>query len=524
MKRLFDVLMASCCLVLLSPLLALVACAILMTDPGPIIYRHQRVGRNGVPFYILKFRTMRQVSSIQTDLTYRRDPRVTPLGRILRASKIDEIPQFVNVLRGDMSLVGPRPESPRYVEHYTPRMREALAVRPGMTGPASVLYSHQEHLLPAQNVDEYYVTVLMPRKMEINLYYVLHQSVWLDLRILLLTATALFKPIPATALIAPEAWSAFLASDAVPTASQEEAAADLSLAELAEYAQRAAPPFERVPLWRRVPRGLKRRLRAYGAVMALDMLAVALAFGCGALLYASDHPVSSGQVRALLVPCVAAALIYGTLSYLGGLHRRLWQYATLFDDYAVMRAIGATLIILGALRFAAVPWFGTMPLTMLVAGGLLAAFALGSIKAFPRIFGPKAQPPEVESPVRPLRVLIVGAGRAGAGLAARFMQNSTFGYEVVAFLDDDGSKWRRRIHDKQVFGPIETVDALVRLLNVDIIAIALPSATKERLADVIDLCERTPAHVYIMQGVLDIAPRLEPIDRPEPVIKLSSGE
>jgi lipopolysaccharide/colanic/teichoic acid biosynthesis glycosyltransferase len=522
MKRLFDVMVAGFCLLLFSPVLALVASAIAITDAGPIIYRHQRVGRNGVPFYILKFRTMRQVSSIQTDLTYRHDPRVTPLGRILRACKIDEIPQFVNVLRGDMSLVGPRPESPRYVQHYTPRMREALAVRPGITGPASVLYSHQEQLLPAKNVDEYYVTVLMPQKMEINLYYVQHQSFWLDMKILRLTVIALFKPIPATALIAPEAWSAFIASDGLPAAGPDGVEADLSLAELAQYAERPAQPRERVPLWRRIPRGLKRRLNAYGAVMALDMLAVALAFAGGALLYASDHTIPSGHLRALLVPSVAAALIYGALSYLGGLHRRLWQYATLFDDYAVMRTIGGTALTVGALRFAGVSWFAAMPLTMLVAGALLAAFALGSIKAFPRIVGPKPPSAEDEAPVRPIRVLIVGAGRAGAGLAARFMQNSTIGYEVVAFLDDDGSKWRRRIHDKQVFGPIETVDALVRLLKVDVIAIALPSATKERLAEVIDLCERTPAHVYTMQGLLDIASRLETVEHP--YIELSPGE
>ena len=403
-------------------------------------------------------------------------------------------------------------------------MREALAVRPGISGPASVLYSHQEQLLPAKNVDDYYVTVRMPQKMGINLSYVQHQSIWLDMQILRLTVIALFKPIPATALIAPQAWSAFIASDGLPAAPPDEVEADLSLAELAEYAERPAQPREHMPLWRRIPRGLKRRLKAYGAVMALEMLAVALAFEGGALLYASDHPISSGHFRALLVPSVAAALIYGTLSYLGGLHRRLWQYATLFDDYAVMRTIGGTALIVGALRIARVPWFAAMPFTMLVAGGLLAAFALGSIKAFPRIFGPKPPLAEDETPVRPVRVLIVGAGRAGAGLAARFMQNSMFGNEVVAFLDDDGSKWRRRIHDKQVFGPIETVDALVRLLTVDIIAIARPSATKERLAAVIDLCERTPAQVYTMQGLLDIASRQEPVEQPKPVSKLSPGE
>src|SRR5579883_2643906 len=131
MKRLFDIVFSLTMLIILSPLLVAIAIAIKLTDHGTILYRQTRIGRYGVPFKVLKFRSMYQNHTFKSEITIKRDPRITPIGGVLRATKLDELPQFWNVLRGEMSVVGPRPESPRYVAHYTDVERATLAVRPG---------------------------------------------------------------------------------------------------------------------------------------------------------------------------------------------------------------------------------------------------------------------------------------------------------------------------------------------------------------------------------------------------------
>jgi lipopolysaccharide/colanic/teichoic acid biosynthesis glycosyltransferase len=195
MKRLFDVVVASCALVILLPLLLSLALAVLVSSPGPIVYRGTRVGRAGRQFSILKFRSMRIAEQQGRDITVRDDPRVTAVGRFLRVSKFDELPQLWNVVCGQMSLVGPRPEAPRYVETYTPEQREVLSVRPGMTGLTQIYFRHEELLLRGSQVERYYETVVMPAKLEIDAYYARHHTFWLDLKVLALTFVALFRPV-----------------------------------------------------------------------------------------------------------------------------------------------------------------------------------------------------------------------------------------------------------------------------------------------------------------------------------------
>src|SRR5262249_34788518 len=195
MKRLFDFVVASCALVVLTPLLLGLALAVFVSSPGPIVYRGTRVGRSGREFAILKFRTMRIAQQHGRDITVRDDPRVTAIGRFLRASKFDELPQFWNVICGQMSLVGPRPEAPRYVATYTSEQREVLNVRPGMTGLTQIYFRHEERLLRGTQVERYYETVVMPAKLEIDAYYARQHTFWLDLKVIALTFVALFRPV-----------------------------------------------------------------------------------------------------------------------------------------------------------------------------------------------------------------------------------------------------------------------------------------------------------------------------------------
>ncbi len=195
MKRCFDVSVALLALALLAPLFAIIGAALALTEGPPILYRGLRVGKDGRTFSMLKFRTMTQGGAAPSEITVYRDARVTPLGRLLRAWKLDELPQLLNVLRGEMSLVGPRPEAPCFVALYTPEQRTVLAVRPGITGPAQVIFRHEERLLIGPDPEAYYRAVLMPAKLAIDLEYVRSHSLWLDLKMIALTFVSLARPV-----------------------------------------------------------------------------------------------------------------------------------------------------------------------------------------------------------------------------------------------------------------------------------------------------------------------------------------
>jgi lipopolysaccharide/colanic/teichoic acid biosynthesis glycosyltransferase len=204
MRRLLEVMASLVGLMLLSPLLLLVAVAIKLDSVGPVFYRGERVGRGGRPFYIYKFRSMVHLEEAEAGrrgpgITTAADERITRLGRLLRRTKVDELPQLINVLLGDMSLVGPRPEDPRYVALYTREQRRVLAVRPGITSPASVRYRHEEESLGAQRAaggpdwEQVYIKEVMPHKLQIELAYMEQRTLWTDLRVLLDTLSAMLR-------------------------------------------------------------------------------------------------------------------------------------------------------------------------------------------------------------------------------------------------------------------------------------------------------------------------------------------
>lgn len=187
-KRAFDICCALVGLLLLAPVFAVVALWIRLTSPGPVLYCPIRVGRDGRPIRLYKFRTMRQnAHRIGPGITSSGDERITPLGRLLRKSKLDEFPQLLNVLKGDMSLVGPRPEDPRYVAHYCPDERIVLAIQPGMTSLASIRYRNEERLLQGEDWEQLYINQVMRDKLRVDRRYVEKWSLTLDLQILFYT-------------------------------------------------------------------------------------------------------------------------------------------------------------------------------------------------------------------------------------------------------------------------------------------------------------------------------------------------
>jgi lipopolysaccharide/colanic/teichoic acid biosynthesis glycosyltransferase len=183
-------------LVIASPLLLLVALAVKCSSPGPVFHRAERVGKDRRLFTLYKFRSMVQDAADRgPGVTGHGDPRVTRVGRILRRTKLDEWPQLFNTLIGDMSLVGPRPEDPRYVASYSADQLEVLRVKPGITSPATVLHRHEEELLTGPDWEETYLTRILPAKLRLELDYLARRTVFTDLRILAETALAIFtKP------------------------------------------------------------------------------------------------------------------------------------------------------------------------------------------------------------------------------------------------------------------------------------------------------------------------------------------
>lgn len=189
MKRAFDIVAAACGLVLLLPVFVMVALLVRCKDGGPAFYRQTRIGRHGRSFRIWKFRTMVDgADRIGPPLTAGRDPRITPIGHWLRKFKFDEIPQLLNVLTGEMSLVGPRPEVPQYVDLYNSNQRRVLDIRPGITDPASLKYFNEHELLAnSDDPERDYVEQIMPEKIHINLEYAAGATLRTDVLVIVRT-------------------------------------------------------------------------------------------------------------------------------------------------------------------------------------------------------------------------------------------------------------------------------------------------------------------------------------------------
>ena len=195
MKRLLDILSSALVLLLLLPFWLIIAIAIVLESRGGVFYRQMRVGKDNQDFYLSKFRTMRTGSDQKGLLTVgERDSRITRVGYFLRKYKIDEFPQLLNVLKGDMSIVGPRPEVRKYVDMYTPEQMRVLSVRPGLTDLASIQYVHENELLAAsEDPEKIYIEEVMPAKLALNLQYIDNQSVVGDIKLICKTFAAILR-------------------------------------------------------------------------------------------------------------------------------------------------------------------------------------------------------------------------------------------------------------------------------------------------------------------------------------------
>ena len=189
MKRTFDLVFAIIALLLLSPLFLLGSLLAKLQSKGPVFYKSKRIGKGEVAFEMYKFRTMVvNADTLGGSLTTYQDTRITRIGRFLRSTKLDELPNLINVIKGEMSLIGPRPEAPDYIKYYTEIQKQVLQVKPGITGPSQLANRDEEEQLKGHHdVEHYYITELMPKKLALDLHYVATQSIAADIGWLLKT-------------------------------------------------------------------------------------------------------------------------------------------------------------------------------------------------------------------------------------------------------------------------------------------------------------------------------------------------
>lgn len=193
-KRLADIFSSLIVLIIFSPFFLIIAFLIVIDSRGGVFYKQLRVGKNGKEFYLFKFRSMKSGADKTGQLTIGNDARVTKIGKFIRKTKLDEIPQLINIIKGDMSVVGPRPEVPKYVAMYSPEQKKVLTIRPGLTDYASLEYFDEQKILgQSSDPENAYITEVMPKKIAMSLNYIQNSSFLVDLKLILQTIARIFK-------------------------------------------------------------------------------------------------------------------------------------------------------------------------------------------------------------------------------------------------------------------------------------------------------------------------------------------
>ncbi len=413
-KRVFDIVVSATALLVFAPLLLVIAVLIALDSKGPVFFRQRRIGQHGHPFSILKFRTMVvNAAAVGPRLTQKRDPRITHLGQLLRWLKLDELPQLINVLRGDMSLVGPRPEDPYFVARYTPEQREVLRVRPGIVGPSQIRGRDELEMYPEDVTDpeEYYVERILPEKLAIDLEYVRSCTLRGDLRLI-------------AGAIAVTVFGAFKVK------------------------------FFRVK-------------REAMALLAADAVASVVVY-CAAYGVKFDWDVKWADVPYLAVVTGAILLVRPPVFVYFGLYQNIVQYLGTKEFLAIVRAVTVGSVVVAALTFMA--GFGSHSRAVfLVDWGLLILVLFGMRVALKsRLESRRSVSPEPSK-----RVLIVGADDTGSQLV-RTLSERGVPYHPVGFLDDDRTKHGAIIHGIQVFGAVSDLPVVSALYSIDMVVVLFP--------------------------------------------------
>jgi len=459
MKRTCDICIATLGLIITLPLLAIIALLIKLDSSGPVIFRQIRVGQGFRPFAIRKFRTMVANDSAGGPLlTVGRDCRITRVGHVLRGLKLDELPQLWNVLVGDMSLVGPRPEVPRYVEHARAEFAEVLTVRPGITDLASLKYIDEAAILAvSSNPEEEYQYKVLPEKLRLAKLYVRHMSLRLDFAIILQTLLRIAK-LPLVVLTLPELKAAVEVSVASPWAG------------LSSFITR----------WRRP--------MIVVADVGLIVLANYLAFF---LRYDGNIPQSELNVFEQTVLGLVA--VRGIAFALYGLNEGLWRYTSLWDLQNILKGV----------LVSTVAFVGWVYWVMGIYGYPRSIFAIDAILAVGFLAGMRLSSRVLRDKVvfqKRRRVLVIGAGDSGERVVREMKTRSIFNCHPIGLVDDNSLLLNQRIHGVRVLGAMQDIPKLMEALRPEVVVVAVPSPTPEFLRDLVIKLEPYDVSIKTLPG------------------------
>jgi lipopolysaccharide/colanic/teichoic acid biosynthesis glycosyltransferase len=448
----------------------LISILIRRDTPGPVFYRGKRAGRNGRVFEILKFRTMFEDPECYEGpkVTAQDDPRITPLGKWLRDTKLNELPQFWNVLKGEMSLVGPRPEDPDIAASWPEDVRkEVLSVRPGVTSPASVLYRNEESLLEKDQVMQTYLDQILPSKLRLDQLYVRNRSIWLDLDILFWASLVLLPKIGSF-----------------------------------------SPPEDLLFLG-----PISRLMRRYVSWFIIDLLVTFAAFAITGGLWRSFAVLNVGWTRAVLA-AVGFSLVFSLSGALLGVNRITWSKASSVDalDLVLPTVTATSLAVL--LNW----WIGTLPLIlypgttgflpapMVLVGSALSFGGFVTIRYRSRILSGMAyrwSNARHGAVTAREKVLIIGGGTTGQ-FVAWFLNNGEQlnVFHVVGFIDDDLYMQGTRVQGVQVLGKRDDICNLVEQYDIGIIVFAIHNIGAAEKDALMKICASTQARTVMMPDIL----------------------
>jgi lipopolysaccharide/colanic/teichoic acid biosynthesis glycosyltransferase len=462
-KRIFDVVISSAGLLFLSPIFAVVAAYIKQTSPGPVFYRGPRVGRRGKLFYILKFRTMSENKESYEGprITAKDDKRITQSGRWLRNTKLNELPQLWNVLKGEMSLVGPRPEDPVVASTWPVNVREEiLSIRPGITSPASVFYRDEENNLKADSVMEKYLNVIGPSKFRLDQIYVRDHTLVGDLDILFLTAIFLLPNL------------------------------------------REQPIPESLLTWGPIARLFSRHINWFFYDVSVAFLAVAIS----SFLWRLSGPLNLGLGLAALY-AVGIALMFGTINAVLGTNRIAWSQARPLDAWALVFSdaiVTGILISVQVIR----PGNYDIPIGLLVLTSILALFGFIVSRYHLRLItGLAMRWFQLRGDATHLgeKVLIIGAGEM-AQLVVRMLHQNNFekAFTIIGTVDDDPKKQGLNINGYKVLGTIQDLPRLIRDKNIGAILFSIGRIQHERRQDILKICHQTGVRLVLIPNLLEL--------------------
>jgi len=459
MKRTCDICLATLGLIITLPLLAIIALLIKLDSSGPVIFRQIRVGQGFRPFAIRKFRTMVANDSAGGSLiTVGQDCRITRVGHILRGLKLDELPQLWNVLLGDMSLVGPRPEVPRYVERARAEFAEVLTVRPGITDLASLKYIDEAAILAAStNPEEEYQNAVLPEKLRLAKLYVRHMSLRLDFAIILQTVLRIAK-LPLVVLTLPELKAAV------------EVSVDSPWVGLSSFITR----------WRRP------------IIVVVDVGLIVLA-NYLAFFLRYDGNIPQGERYVFEQTALGLVAVRGVAFALYGLNEGLWRYTSLWDLQNILKGVlVSTVAFIGWVYW--VMGIDSYPRSIFAIDAILVVGFLAGVRLSSRVLRDKV----VFQKRR--RVLVIGAGDSGERVVREMKTRSVFNCQPIGFVDENSLLLNQRIHGVRVLGGMQDIPKLMEALKPEVVVVAVPNPTPEFLRDLVIKLEPYDVSIKTLPG------------------------